>query len=139
MSTAPRRMTDWPVAFAIGLLLAVLGWRIALAALALPPLQANALLAPPPGATAATNRLVLVVDGDLAGETDAAARGVQRTHPGWTLEIQRVPWRTNAGERSREGRIAALVRGYGHDELPVLLTLGPEGQVLRVQSLREAR
>ncbi len=131
------RRIDLPVWGAISLLVVVLAWKVALQSTAPPSLRAHELLAP--ASAAASNpdsgRLVLIVAGDdRAGEPDLIRRA-RSAHPGRTLDIERVPWQARGDPRSRQGRIAALVRGYGHTELPVLLTVSREGQVVRVQSL----
>jgi hypothetical protein len=133
MRRAPEVIANAAAAVAIGLLLAVLAGRIVLISTATPALNAQALLEPPPPSDRDPARLVLVVDrGDHVGSTRAAQR-VHQLHPGQRLAVQRIAWNTPR-QRSRDARTALLIRSYGYSELPILLTLSREGQVVRVRS-----
>jgi hypothetical protein len=134
MRRIPGFSTNAGATAAIVLLLAVLAGRVVLLSFATPVLQAQSLLEsrrPPDEAPA---RLVLVVDRDDDDKAGRAALRVQKQHPGRDLEVHRISWAAPDGRDSREARIAALVRTYGYSELPVLLTVSREGQVVRVQS-----
>jgi hypothetical protein len=130
-----RRRADLPVTLAIVLLLAVLGWRMALVRLAPTPLVAASLL-PPSTVPAGSARQVLVVDERASGDWAARALTSDRFHSAYVV---RVPWTHTSDARSPASRLAALVRAYGYSDLPVLLTLNTEGQVVRVRSLVDAR
>jgi hypothetical protein len=121
---------------AAGLLVAVLGWRIGLATLAPLPLRANELLAPPPGTPADSGRLVLVVN---VADADAGvtADRIRLAHPHRPVEVLRVRGQQDGTRGSSTEGVAALVRAYGHAELPVLLVVTPDGQVARVQAIAE--
>ena len=134
MRRIPGFVTNVGATAAIVLLLAVLAGRAVLLSFATPVLQAHSLLEsrhPPADAPA---RLVLVVDRDDAKTAGRAAIRVQKEQPGRELEVRRISWATPERRSSREARIAALVKTYGYSELPVLLTVSREGQVVRVQS-----
>lgn len=127
---------DPPVAIATILLLGVLGWRLALAGSAPVPVNVASLFPPRSTAPADSGRRVLVVDEhDRAALAALASREQALVR---SAEIHPVPWTRAPGARSKAARVAALVRAYGYSELPVLVTLTPGGQVVRVQSLVDA-
>lgn len=138
MRDKTMRAYDPAVALAAALLLVVLGWRIALVSLAASPLRPDTLFATASPAPANSSRLVLVIDAADTAKSGETVQRVRGSQPRLPLDVHRVPWPAG-DDRSRPARIAALVRAYGHAELPVLLTLTPEGQVVRVQSLVEVR
>ena len=132
MRSTNSRFFDPALAVAVALLVAVLGWRAALTDFASAPPRVDALFTATPGDS---GRLVLVID--RTARADSAVRHVRRSQPHRVLDVDRVPWPAPADRRSRPARIAALIRAYGHTELPVLLTLTSEGLVARVQSLAD--
>lgn len=131
MLDGTRRRADLPVTIAILLLLVVLGWRVVLVWSAPTPLLAASLL-PSSEVPADSVRQVLVVDERTFG--DGSGRG--RFH---SAEVIRVPWTIASDARSHASRLSALVRAYGYSDLPVLLTLNAQGQVVRVQSTVDVR
>jgi hypothetical protein len=133
MRRAPEVIANAAAAVAIGLLLAVLAGRIVLISTATPALHAQALLQPLPPAARDPAQLLLVVDREDYDGSARAAQRVQQLHPGQRLAVQRIAWNTPR-QRSRDARTALLIRSYGYSELPILLTLSREGQVVRVRS-----
>lgn len=124
---------DAVLALAIGGLLAVLGGRVLLLSWGPSALQAHTLLAPSAAARGEPAHLVLVIDRDEHRMAARADTQVRRNNPGQRLEVVRAPWPVTWRHRSREARIARLVRAYGYSELPVLLTVSREGHIVRVQ------
>lgn len=135
MLRIPDSIANAGATAAIVLLLAVLAGRVVLVSFAAAPLQAHSLLEPRHPAAGEPARLVLVVDRDDDEEADRAARRVREGHPGRSLEVHRISWTAPDGRGSSEARIAALLRIYGYSQLPVLLSVSREGQVVRVQSV----
>lgn len=121
-------------AAAIVLLLLVVAGRVVFLSSAAPVLQAQTLFEARHPAGEEPVRLVLVVDRDDDAGAGRAARRVKMAHPGQRLDVFRVSWSGPDGRRSRQAGIVALLRAYGYSELPILLTLSREGQVVRVQS-----
>jgi hypothetical protein len=116
---------------ASGLLLLVVIWRSALSAYAPDPVQARETLAFA-REQALTGRLLVFMDAsDTLGVRSAAAAEHQR-RPGLSLELRTLD---NARTR-RDSGVRALLKSYGHTELPVILTLDSAGHVLRVTPLR---
>jgi fatty acid-binding protein DegV len=126
---------DAGTALAIALLLAVFGGRVMLLSFARPAVQANTLLTPADSSAQAPARLVLVMDGEDAAQAARLAKRVENMYPDQPLEVRRTSRSGSARRRSREAGIAELARIYGYAELPILLTVSREGQVVRVQSL----
>lgn len=137
MRRIPEVIADAAAAAAIGLLLAVLAGRVVLLSSATPALQAQTLLESRRPSAGEPARLVLVVNRDDNGVADRAAQRAVAEHPGQRMDVHRISWPAEDGRRSRESRIAALVRTYGYSELPMLLTMSREGQVVRVQPFSE--
>jgi hypothetical protein len=127
-------VADAGAALAIGLLLAVLAGRVLLLSSATPAPQANTLLASTDSSPQAPARLVLVVDRADAAGTARAVRRARSAYPDQGLDVHRVDWPPSGRHRSREAGSAALARMYGYSELPILLTVSREGQVVRVRS-----
>jgi hypothetical protein len=115
-------------------LLLVLGGRVVLLSSVPPALQAQTLFEARRPAAEEPVRLVLVVDRDDEARASHAAQRVKMAHPGRRLDVHRISWAGPDERRSREAGVAALLRAYGYSELPILLTLSHEGQVVRVQS-----
>lgn len=137
MRKTPEVIADAAAAAAVVLLLAVLAGRVLLLSGAMPAPHAQALLAPRGRADGEPARLVLVVDRDAVGESNHTVERIRTAYPGRRLEVHPVSWGAPDGGRSREASVAALVRMYGYSELPILLTLTQEGQVVRVQPFAE--
>lgn len=135
MHEIPETAANAAAAVAIGLLLAVLAGRVVLISSATPAVQVHALIELAPSTAADPARLVLVVEREDRGRSVRAAQHVQQLHPGRRLEVHPISWDAPHGQRSRDARTGSLIRSYGYSELPVLLTLSREGQVVRVQSL----
>ncbi|HEU4883432.1 MAG TPA: hypothetical protein VFT45_14320, partial [Longimicrobium sp.] len=55
-------------------------------------------------------------------------------YPDQPVEVHRIQWPQPGQRHSREAGIAELAKMYGYTELPILLTVSREGQVVRVQS-----
>jgi hypothetical protein len=123
---------DATASLAVGLLVVVLAGRLVLLASATPALQSAQLLASSRPTAEGAARLVLIVDRDEPGAAAHEARA-RASHPGWPVDVSRIAWPAGDGAHSRGAHVAALVRAYGYGELPVLLTLSREGQVVRVQ------
>lgn len=122
------RKADTAFAFAVLLLLGVLGWRVALLVAARAAPNPADLFSGRPAHPDSARRIVVVDERERS----------PFSKPEWAnAEVYPVPW-TGANLRSREGRVAALVRAYGYSALPVLITLTPDGQVVRVQALAPA-
>lgn len=134
MPRIPESAANAAATVAIGLLLAVLAGRMVLISSAMPPLRAQALLHPAPSTIRDPARLVLVVDPADSARSARAARRVRQSHPGQRLAVQPLSWEAPLGRRTRDARTRALIRAYGYSELPVLLTVSRDGQVVRVQS-----
>jgi hypothetical protein len=137
-----RKITDAVAnagaAAAIVLLLLVLAGRVVLLSSVPPALQAQTLFEASSPAAREAVRLVLVVDRGDDARASRAAQRVKMAHPGRRLDVHRISWAVPDGRRSPEAGVAALVRAYGYSELPILLTLSREGQVVRVQSFSTA-
>jgi hypothetical protein len=133
MRRAPEVIANAAAAVAVGVLLAVLAGRIVLISTATPALHALALLEPPPPSDRDPARLLLVVDREDYDGSARAAHRVQQLHPEQRLAVQRIAWNAPR-QRSRDARTALLIRSYGYSNLPILLTLSREGQVVRVRS-----
>jgi alkanesulfonate monooxygenase SsuD/methylene tetrahydromethanopterin reductase-like flavin-dependent oxidoreductase (luciferase family) len=111
------------------LLLAVVAGRGVLGLLAPEPVRAREVLAAD-AARFPRGRLLLLadsVDTPWLGDAAAAAR---RRNPDLPLELRLM----GSHDEVRE-QIRRLVRAYGVERLPVLLTLDPEARVLRVEPL----
>ncbi|HST61999.1 MAG TPA: hypothetical protein VLK84_25080 [Longimicrobium sp.] len=100
-----KRGVDAPAVIATGLLLAVIVWRAVLGATAPAPLRARDLLGVG-GMSAAGPRRVLVVS---------------PTQP------------ASDSSMPATDRLLALLRSYGYETLPVLLTLDTDGHVVFVE------
>jgi hypothetical protein len=113
------------------LLLLVVIWRSALWAYVPDPVQAREILSLA-RSPAPMGRLIVIMDAsDTVGVRSAAAAKHQR-RPGLSLELRTLD---NAQTR-RDSRVRALLKSYGHTELPVVLTLDSAGHVLHAAPLR---
>ena len=128
-----RRRLPWE-ALAAGSLVVVLVWRAMLLWMA-PPSLVPRLVMPPPSGAGDSVRYVLVVDDDEPIPAPGRFAAVPADRP---VEVYGVPWTTRISRRSAPARVAALVRSYGHTQLPVLLTISGEGWVVRAQPVSRA-
>lgn len=119
-----------PVAATCLLLLMVAG-RAAVGFFAPEPLRARELL----GAASTgfpNGRVVFLADSADARRTHDMAAAARRAGPDLPMEIRLL----GSGDDVRQRRLRRLVRGYGFNDLPVLLTLDAEARVLRVEPLK---
>lgn len=112
------------------LLLLTVAGRAAVTRLAPEPVRASEVLGVDP-ARFPHGRLVLLADSaDLPGLADAAV-AAQRPDSG--LPLERLVFAPAGDVRGRQ--LTRLVRAYGFQELPVLLTVDAEARVVRIEPL----
>lgn len=132
-SAAKRGGWDRLAMVAAGLLIATLLWRVALIAWAPAPARARDLLASPAHASD-TGRLVLLVDARGTRTSSEAADRARRAWPGFPLDVRAAGQRSATPHAEAPGpeRLRSLARSYGYSRLPLLLTLDPDGHVVRI-------